>query len=114
MILAWQMFKNRFELIEFEEPLPYVVLREHRNVRHGRHHALPEPEPKHAFQRSEFAVNSRWCRLVLQTKRLVPLDSCGRDVDGLRSAKRRIESRQSRGLQIAETLPAVIRIVGDD
>src|ERR1700704_6211441 len=45
VVLAGQVFEDRLELIELEKAPAHVVLGQHRDIRHGRHHALAQPEP---------------------------------------------------------------------
>ena len=51
------MFEDRLEPIELEEAFPYVVFGQHCDLRHGRDHALPQPEPEHSLQPRELAVD---------------------------------------------------------
>ena len=79
-----------------------------------RANALPQPESEHSLQRRQLAVDRRRCGAVLQSKRLVPLDRCRCDVDGFRATEYGIKPRQPRRFQITQTLPLVVRVVGDD
>src|SRR2546430_1880897 len=75
---------------------------------------MSQPEPVHALQRGELAVQGCRGGAVLQAQALVPFDRSGRDVDRLRAGEHICELRQPDLFQVGEALPPIVAIIVDD
>lgn len=75
---------------------------------------MPKPEPVHALEGGQLAVQRGRGGAIVQAQALVAFDRSRRDVDGLRAGEHTCELGQADLFQVLEAFAAIVAIVVDD